>query len=306
MSAIDHWRDKLAELFPSNDIEEPFDLAPAIFNAYANGTVPSITIHLRASMERPRRYLGTSGLGASCPRCAWAQWRGLGDPFHGRLLRLFRTGDVYEERMRAELEAIGFECRGDQAAFEAFGGRVGGHSDGFVRIADLPWALWEAKTANHRRFTALKKLLREESGTPALKEWDEKYWHQVHIYMAAFGLDVCLYSVTDKDTDDYVAFLVPRDDEAVATAGELARSILDAVGPAPRGYSVPRTPECTRFCDFAEWCWHGAPLPVVCGTCTQWRDGTCARTGLPATQTCDGYEAVPSGDNKVVSEWEAL
>lgn len=300
---FEQWQDALAERFPSTDIERPWDLAAPIFDAYSRGLVGPMTIRLRGSDGGPRRYLGASSLGQACPRRAWASWRGLGEPFEGRLLRLFRTGDVYEERMRAEIVAIGLTAVGDQTRFEAFGGRVAGHCDGFVRFGGLPWALWEAKTANASRFQKLQKLLREHE-TP-LKAWDLKYWYQVHVYMAAFGVNVCLYQVTNKDKDDVLGFLIERDDEAVREAGEMARSILDATGPAPRGYDRPRTPECTRFCDFVDWCWYAAPLPNVCGTCIHWFDGLCALTDEPAAAICDRYKQVPHSDG-AVSEWEGL
>lgn len=305
MTDYEQWQDALAERFPASDIEQPFDIAKPIFDAYATGQIPAMRIYLRGTSESPRKYLGASGLGQKCARKAWANYRGLGGDFEGRLVRLFRTGDVYEERMRAELEAIGFECAGDQSRFTAFADRVGGHTDGFVRLGELPWALWEAKTANHRRTTELKKLLRED-GYRALKKWDAKYWYQIHIYMKAFGLNVCLYEVTDKNTDDVVAFLVPLDEEAVGEAGARALEILESVGPAPRAFTRPATPDCTRFCDFEAWCWHGDDLPRVCGTCTSWRDGLCTRNGSPAVEVCDQYEQVPRDEESVVGEWEAL
>lgn len=298
------WEQTLQREFPSTDIETTFDLASPIYEAYEAGLIPPVTIRLRGGKETPRQYLGASGLGGSCARKTWAQWRGLSS-FEGRLLRLFRTGDVYEERMRAELVAIGFEAAGDQARFEACGGRVAGHSDGFVRYGDMPWALWEAKTANHKRTTELKKLLREQGGE-GLKEWDAKYWGQIHLYMAAFDVHVCLYSVTNKDRDERLDFLVERDDRVAVELGERAREILEADGPPARAYQRPSTPQCTIFCDQEAWCWGDAEMPRACGTCTSWRDGRCDRTGEPALAICDHYEAVPFEAGDIVSDWEML
>lgn len=299
------WRDTLRRRFPASDIEQDFDLAPPIFEAYATGRIPAIRIDLRPSLEERRLYLGASSLGQRCARKAWAQWRGLDQPFEGRLLRLFRSGDIYEDRMRAELAAIGFELAGEQAGFEAFGGRVRGHTDDFARLEDLPWALWEAKSANDRKFSGLQKLVRERVRHP-LRKWSLKYWHQVQTYLAAFDLRVCLFEVSNKNTDDIITLLVPRDEDAVAEAGAKAREILNAVGPPSRGYGRPATPDCTRYCDHVEWCWYGADLPRLCGACVNWRDGLCSRTGEVATTVCEHFDSVPHGDNETTDEWEAL
>lgn len=307
MSHLDQWRDKLAELFPSTDIEEPFDIGAAVFRAYEQGQIGPLTIRLRGTSESPRRYLGASSLGNECMRKTWAQWRGLTNGFEGRIVRLFRTGDVYEERMRHELESLGFTAYGDQSRFEAFGGRVAGHDDGFLTIAGLPPALWEAKTANHSRTLKLDKLRRDlRHDSEALKQWDRKYWAQTHTYMAAFGVDVCLFEVTDKDTDSIVCLLFEVDPEAVADTGRRAKTILESVGPPPRGYKRAVTPGCTRYCDAVEWCWHGAPMPVACGSCRFWLDGLCTTTGEPALKTCEQYAALPQDNETAFSEWETL
>lgn len=306
MSHLDQWRAKLAELFPSTDIGRDFDIGTAVFAAYERGEIGPLDIHLRGTNEEPRRYLGASSLGNECMRKTWTQWRGLTDGFPGRIVRLFRTGDVYEERMRHELRSIGFEAFGDQSRFEGFDGRVAGHTDGFITIADLPLALYEAKTAKRSRFTNLLKLLRENGESEALKKWDRKYWAQAHVYMRAFNLDVCLYQVTDKDTDEMRCFLLERDDDAVRDAGERARTILAAPGPPPRGYKRAMTPGCTRFCDAVEWCWHGGELPRKCGSCRSWRDGVCTRFDLPAHKVCEHYDPVPLDDEGTFSEWETL
>jgi hypothetical protein len=303
MTHLEMWTAELARRFPATDIEQPFDLGAAIFRAYELGEIPALTIRMRSSERTSRGYLGASGIGGECERQTWAQWRGLDEPFDGRLLRLFATGDVYEERMRAELRALGFQLAGGQARFEALGGRVRGHCDDIITLVDLPQILWEAKTANHRRSLELAKLIRDRDPDP-LGKWSPKYAAQAHIYMAAFDLPLCLYEVTDKDTDSVIAFLVERDGEVVRAAGDKARAIL-ADGIPARGYTQPRTPQCTRFCDHAEWCWYGDILPRRCGSCVSWRDGVCVRTGAVAVEVCGQYQAL-AVDGDVVSEWEAL
>lgn len=304
---LTQWRTALAEKFPSTDIEKDFDIGAAVYAAYERGDIGPLDIHVRGTQEEPRRYLGASQLGQECMRKTWAQWRGLTDGFPGRIKRLFRTGDIYEERMRHELRAIGFTMFGDQAEFTALDDRVKGHSDGCAGLDDLPIILWEAKTGKHSRVLKLKKLLREEpSASEALKKWDRKYWGQTHTYMKAFRLHVCLFEVTDKDTDEIVCFLFERDAEAVRDTGHRAETILTSVGPPVRGFARAKTPGCTKFCDAMEWCWNGAPLPRACGSCIHWRDGWCTKFDLEAHRACEHYTAVPRENEGQFSEWEVL
>lgn len=306
MSVIEDWTRTLSELFPSTDIEEPFDIGEAVFGAYERAEIGPLTINLRGTDEQPRGYLGASAIGGECMRKTWAQWRNLGDGFPGRIKRLFKSGDIYEERMRHELRAIGFDMYGDQSRFESFGGRVKGHTDGFMTIADLPPALWEAKSANHSRTLKLDKLRRElRDDSEALKQWDRKYWAQCHVYMAAFELDVCLFTVSDKDNDRMVCLLFARDDEAVKDTGVRAAAILGADGPPERAWERAQW-SCNNMCDHCDWCWNGKPLPKQCGTCKMWKDGICTKFDLPAHEPCGHYEAVPHGAEDMFSEWEML
>lgn len=294
--------DALGELFPASDIEQPFDLAPAVYQAYSDGRIPALTIRLRSTQEKPRKYLGASSIGGECPRKTWAQWRGLGT-FPGRIRRLFKTGDVYEERMAAELRAIGFEVGGDQSRFEAFDGRVAGHTDRFARVGGIPWILTEMKTANRRNANRIKKLVREEGPDEGLRQWKPKYHGQIHCYMTAFDVPACLYLVTCKDRDELINFLVPRDDSVTEEMGERARVILEADGLPPRGYERPQTPECTRFCDHSDWCWYEGDMPRACGACIHWRDGVCDLTGEDAITPCDRFEAVQKTDEEKADPW---
>jgi len=297
MATYTQWIEALTSRFPSTDIETRWDIAPAIYAAYESGAVPALTIRLRGSEAGRRDYLGASMLGSPCRRRLWVSYRG-GAHFEGRILRLFSTGDAYEARMAHELQAIGFEFGGDQSRFEAWGGRVAGHTDGFVRFGDLPWALFEAKTSNRRRYNDLTKKMRDlrQDGQPewlALEQWEPKYWTQIHVYMAAFEIDVCLYMVTCKDTDSIVGILIPRDDSAVTEAQETARVILTSLDAAPpRGYARPQQPQCTRFCDNAGWCWYDEPPPRICAMCRHWRHGHRCALGGDADTVCDSYSAV--------------
>ena len=310
--SMKQWTQALTAHHPSTNIERDFDLAKPIYEAYEDGRIKPLRILMRGTDDKPRTYLGVSGLGHKCARAAWAMWR-LPTAFPGRILRLFRTGDVAEERMRHDLRAVGFELAGDQSAMSAFSGMLKGHTDGFVRIDSLPWALFEAKSSNHKRFVELQRRMREhrQEGKPeglALRQWNEKYWMQIHVYMAAFGLDVCLYGVVDKNCDQLEFFLVERCDETVEKAGERARVLLHEDGIPSQAWDRPSTPDCTIFCDHSEWCWHGADMPVVCGSCVHWQTkGWCAHHNEARAQheVCEAHEqiSVSEDDELSMMDW---
>jgi len=263
----------LADAYPSSNIEEQWSISQAIFDAHKHGRIPHQTINLRSGAEKPRQYLGASGLMHECARSVFYQFRKVSPAvFPGRIKRLFRTGDIEEERVRHELMAIGFEVGGDQSRMTAFGGLVKGHTDGFVRLADMPWLLFECKSCNGKRFKELKRFYRDgvEDVHP-LAAWKRHYWGQVHIYMQAFRLDACLYAVVNKDSDDLFFDLIEFDAVEARTARDRALDLLGDVPPA-RPFKKPRTPTCT-YCDAYEPCWEAATFqpPKICGTCEHFR-----------------------------------
>lgn len=300
------YHDAFATCFPSADIERAWDVGAAIHQAHEDGRIPAQTIRLRSGSEKPRQYLGASGLMAECARSVFYQFRKLKPAtFPGRIKRLFRTGDIEEERVRHELRAIGFECGGDQAQMRAFGGLVKGHTDGFVRLrtddgAPMPWLLFEAKSCNGKRFKELMRFYRDgvEADHP-LQAWKPAYWGQIHIYMQAFELDACLYAVVNKDNDDVFVDLIGFDAVAARVARDRALEILEGDIPA-RPFKRPRTPTCT-YCDAFAPCWEADTFeaPEICGACehfeviTSHGDKWCVRHGHTVEQldTCHVWQA---------------
>ena len=241
------YEEAFTERFPSTTIGEGYDIPAAIYRAYENGDIKPLTIRVRGTGERkPRTYIGASRIGHECERAVWLEYRGLcSEDFEGRMLRLFSRGDIGEERMRHELECVGFEVGGDQSRMSAYDGRFSGHTDGFVRLPGMPWLLFEAKTASHKSFTRYRKH--------GLEKWKPTYWSQIHTYMAAFGLSQCLYMVVDKDTDTIDVQLYDYDEEVAREAYARAKRVVTGDMPE-RPWGVPRKPTCL-WCAASAFCW---------------------------------------------------
>lgn len=263
----------------------------------------------RRKRQKPRRYLGASEIGHQCERALWYSFRRALDViFEPRILRLFETGDREEERMVAELKAIGCEVLDRnprtrrQWAIEAFGGHFRGHMDGLIRRVpgEDPerWFLLELKTSNAKRFREVVK-----HGCAAKRP---RHYAQMQVYIGfaranweSYGLpgeppESALYVVHNKDSDALHTEIVLFDEWEFAQIGAKATRILEAAEPPERVRDSPEYYLC-RFCDFAPIC-HDANAPEIdCRTCTHstpdteaggWR---CDRFARPALEVCGDH-----------------
>lgn len=249
----------------------------------------------RRKAQRERLYLGASEIGHPCERALWYGFRKVLDPeFSGRILRLFETGHREEERMVAELKAIGCEVLDRdpvtrrQWAIQAYGGHFRGHADGKIRRVpgEDPerWFLLEIKTSNAKRFREVVK-----HGVAAKRP---KHWAQMQVYMGFMGLECALYEVHNKDSDALHAEIVLFDEEAFRELGAKAERIIFSDAPPERIRNDPNYYIC-RFCDYAPVC-HDADAPAVhCRTCTHSTpvDGgwACERFERPALDVCGDH-----------------
>jgi hypothetical protein len=220
-----------------------------------------------ASQERRRGHLGGSAIGRSCSRELWYSFRWAARPvFDGRMLRLFGTGHREEERLIAELRRVGLEVhdkdeRGKQWSFARLGGHFSGSFDAVVLgVLEAPktWHLLECKTANTKRFAAVRKN--------GVQRAEPTHYAQMQTYMGWAGLERAFYLVVCKDTDEIYPERVPFDREAFerleAKAAQIIRSPepLSKVSHDPVGYPC-------GFCDFNELCHADRVADVNCRTC---------------------------------------
>lgn len=258
-------------------------------------TVQAIYEDYRAKQKSEhRRHLGGSQIGKECARALWYQFRHMDRPtFDGRMLRLFETGDREEERIVANLRAIGVQVWDRdpenpkyQIGFTAHGGHFALSLDGIgkgFKESGQPHTL-EFKTMNDKSFKDTKK-----KGVQVSKPI---YWAQCQVGMYMADLGRCAFIAVNKNTDEIYMERIKLDlaeaMKLVAKAGE----IIFSDKPPAKLSNDPSFFGC-KFCEFAQLC-HGDKRPEVnCRTCayaTPEPDGTwsCA-AGKAFGSVCDGH-----------------
>jgi hypothetical protein len=146
--------------------------------------------------ERPRPHLGCSTLGHHCDRWLWLSFRwAVVESFPGRILRLFRRGQLEEDLIISDLRSIGIDIEGSQDRVD-FGSHVSGSVDGIIHhgvpTAEKTKHVAEFKTHSKKSFDDLKK------GVKASKPM---HYVQMQVYMLGLKLKRALYVAVCKDDD---------------------------------------------------------------------------------------------------------
>jgi len=161
---------------------------------------------INSARQKQRGYMGLSQVGIvnECTRKAWFIMNGKEcEPFPGRILRLFRTGDDTELNIVTDLKDIGLTVHSEQKEVTATQNKLKlkGHIDGIVEglgvfgFGDKPHLL-EIKSCNDKRFKELKK-------TGDYCEWGgASYKAQVHIYATLLKIDRIFTVVENKNTSE--------------------------------------------------------------------------------------------------------
>ena len=152
----------------------------------------------RAGENIPRQHLGLSEIGHKCPRWLWyAHHNTPSKPIEGRIIRLFRTGNIIEDAIISDLESIGIEVTDRQREVVIVNGNITlkGHIDGIAS-----GQLLEIKSASEKYFKQLLKV--------GFEKWNPKYKAQAHVYMVLCDLEECMVVVENKnDSNLYIETL---------------------------------------------------------------------------------------------------
>ena len=227
--------------------------------------------------EELRPHLGASQIGHPCSRALWYGFRwALAKDFDGRMLRLFETGQLEENRLIRDLRHIGvevsaFDPEGNRWRVSALGGHFGGSMDGCaVGIPEAPktWHVLEFKTHNLKSFTDLQ--------AKGVMDAKPMHYAQMQVYMELTGMTRALYLAVCKNDDQIHAERVEHEPVVAAKLLAKAERIIFSDEPPARIHDSPSWYEC-KFCDFHPVC-HGEAVALVnCRTCahvTAARDGT--------------------------------
>ena len=242
-----------------------------------------IDAHHESLQEPPRSHLGCSQLGHPCDRWLWLSFRwAVAEKLSGRILRLFRRGQLEELQSVKDLQSIDCKFGNAQKRVE-FGSHISGSLDGILEGGlpghELKRFVVEFKTYNKKSFDELEK-----KGVELCKLI---HWVQMQVYMVGTQIDQALYYATCKDDDRIYTEIVPLDaDRAQYYVNRGKRIALSDSMPEPIS-SNPSWYEC-KFCPAWEFCHQTKTTKNVnCRTCAH---STATKEG---TVTCARFENEP-------------
>ena len=155
------------------------------------------TFHQSKQWHR-RTHMGASLLGHDCDRYIWLVFRwALPQDTPGRILRLFRRGNLEEMQIKNDLRSIGCVFQDENAIVQLRSGHVAGTPDGVI-LKGVPTAeqsthILECKTHNKNSFNKLEK--------EGVQKSKPQHYAQCQVYMLFSGIDRALYAAVCKDDD---------------------------------------------------------------------------------------------------------
>lgn len=222
--------------------------------------------HHESLQERPRPHMGVSMLGHPCERWLWLSFRwAVVEKFNGRILRLFRRGQLEEKTIVQDLRAIGMDIQntiGEQSRVN-FGCHVSGSIDGIIKygVPEAPQKphIAEFKTHSKKSFDDLEK-----HGVVKSKPVHEV---QMQVYMLGSDVDRALYVAVCKDDDRIYTERLRLDKQKAIKFVERGKRIALSDRMPPPLSTDPSWYEC-KFCAAHEFC-HSTKLTkqVNCRTC---------------------------------------
>jgi hypothetical protein len=253
-----------------------------------------------------RMHLGASQINK--PECAlFYSFRWCSDPaFESRILRLFESGFLEEDRIIKNLRAVGITVysrdpdSGEQLHFkeEDLGGHFSGSVDGIgVNFPEAPktYHVVELKTSSKKIYD---KLVKE-----GIEKAKPDHLMQIQCYLRWSGLDRAMYIVCCKDDDRLYSERIYYNKDLAEQLVAKARRIIFSDVPLERISDNPDSMFC-KWCEHSPIC-HGGRLPLVsCRTCafvTPLQDGTwqCGRDNSILGEAkqkagCDGHIFIPN------------
>ncbi|MBF0424602.1 MAG: oxidoreductase [Magnetococcales bacterium] len=232
-------------------------------------TVEAILAAYEADAGRGfRPHLGASIIGRECDRSLWLDFRWTARAsFGGRMLRLFETGQLEENRLIRNLRRIGVTVlevdphTGRQWRVEACDGHFGGSLDAAaLGIPEAPktWHVCEFKTHNATSFAELRKH--------GVQKAKPQHYAQMQVYLHLTGMTRALYLAVNKDTDDLHAERLQVDGAEGLRLLAKAERIIRAERPPMRISADPSWYQC-RMCHHHPLCHEGASAERNCRTC---------------------------------------
>lgn len=212
--------------------------------------------------------IGASEIGNECLRAIWYSWRGyFNKKFDGRMLRLFRTGHLQEDRVVEDLKLAGFqvweidESHGGQWTYNDptghFVAKLDGVMKGVPSAEKTPHTL-EIKTHSKKSFDEVVKY--------GVQRSKPVHYAQMHAGALFSGLKRMIYVALCKDDERYHIERLKYDEEY----GEnLEKKIVDLITSTmpPARLGTKEEDFACRWCDYKEVCWKEVTPIRTCRSC---------------------------------------
>ena len=210
--------------------------------------------------------IGASEIGEECVRAIWLSWRGAADSvFEGRILRLFKTGHIQEDRMLEDLRNAGLEVwshqdDGEQWTYTAADNHFVAKLDGVVRgvpsAEKTPHTL-EIKSSNEKGF--------KETQNRGVQVAKPDHYYQMQAGMMLSGLDRALYVMINKNDERVYIERVVADQAAFDLILQKLGTLLEGTIPV-RIAESEESWKC-RYCDYKAVCFHHQEPLKNCRMC---------------------------------------
>lgn len=214
--------------------------------------------------------IGASGIGNECSRSIWYDWRGYDkSSFDGRMLRLFRTGHLQEDRIVADLKLADFSVwevdpeTNQQWTYNDSTGHFVAKLDGVIKgvpgAEKTPHTL-EIKTHSKKSFDEVKKY-----GVIRAKP---VHYAQMLTGMrfSDAGLRRALYVALCKDNEEYYIERVIYDETEAAKLAEKIEAIIRATMPPARSCANEQYYG-AKWCDYFQVCFKNKTPIRTCRSC---------------------------------------
>jgi hypothetical protein len=242
--------------------------------------------------EEVRCYIGASS-GHDCVARLQLSLRGFpNDGVDPQLQRIFREGHRLEDQIVRDLKKMAdlrvYEkdsLTGRQHSRSWLGGHIVCHSDGLVDFEDgSPPAILEIKTMNEANYNKFVSY--------GVKSSHKKYYCQMMMMMAMFGIERSLFVSYCKNNSKYHAEIVHFDQSEWDEIYNNIQAALD--GHAGRIASYKEDWRC-KMCFKRTACWEQTKLSPACRYCQNSKPNnnggfSCKLTGKEELEPCDKYE----------------